>query len=89
MAKVEIYTKGYCPYCRKAKITLRKLGVEFEEYEITSDSDKTQEMFIRAQRQTVPQIFIDDYHLGGNDDLQAALKSGQLNELLQLESANV
>lgn len=85
MVKVEAYTKGYCPYCKKAKATLRGLGVEFAEYDITDNGKKAKEMRERSQRKTVPQIFIDDHHVGGNDDLQAALRSGELHQLLKIQ----
>ena len=67
-----------------AKKTLQNLGVDFQEYDITSDRDKTREMQQRSQRRTVPQIFIDDYHVGGNDDLQDAVSNGKLKQLLKL-----
>ena len=80
--KVVIYTKGYCPYCRKAKATLKELGLAFEEFDITFDRARAKAMRELSQRKTVPQIFIDDHHVGGNDDLQAAVKNGTLNKLL-------
>lgn len=82
MTNVEIYTKGYCPFCKKAKATLRDLGISFEEYEITNDANLAQEMQTRSQRKTVPQIFVGDQHVGGNDDLQASLKNGSFKKLL-------
>lgn len=88
MVKVEIYSKGYCPYCKNSKATLNHLGIKFEEYDITYDKEKALEMRTRSNRQTVPQIFIDDYHVGGNDDLHLALQSGQLHKLLKINSAN-
>lgn len=69
-----------------AKKTLRDLGVNFEEIDITNDAKKAQEMFIRSQRRTVPQIFINESHLGGNDDLQDALHNNTLKQLLQINS---
>lgn len=84
MAKVEVYSKGYCPFCKMTKATLRSLGVNFTEFDITSDAKKTQEMRKRSQRQTVPQVFIDGSHIGGNDDLQEALHNGKLKKLLDI-----
>ena len=82
MAKIEIYSKGYCPYCKKTKETLNNLGLEFEEYEITRNEKLTQEMIARSQRKTVPQIFIDDQHIGGSDEFHHALRNGSLTDLI-------
>lgn len=83
MAKVEIYTKFFCPYCQRAKELLGRKGASFEEYEITGDGDRRQEMIERAGgRTTVPQIFIAGQHIGGSDDLAALDRQGGLDPLL-------
>ena len=83
MARVEIYTKMLCPYCVRAKKLLASKGVEFEEYDITMGGPKRQEMLERAPgRTTVPQIFIDDRHVGGCDDIHALDRDGKLDPLL-------
>jgi len=82
MKNIEIYTKGYCPFCAKAKALLNRLDVPFKEIEITNDPKKTEEMIRRSGRRTVPQVFIDGLHLGGSDDLAAAYESGELDRLL-------
>ena len=82
MAKVEIYTKSWCPYCARAKADLDDKGVRYEEIDVTTDSLRELEMVNRSERLTVPQIFIDDYHVGGSDDLRAAAASGHLDRLL-------
>lgn len=83
MAKIEIYSKGYCPFCARAKAVLTQKGAEFTEYEITNDSEKRAEMIQRAKgRTTVPQIFIDGKHIGGSDDLDALNRKGKLDPLL-------
>ena len=83
MAKIEIYTKAFCPYCTRAKRLLEGKGAEFEEFDITLGGPKRQEMLERAQgRMTVPQIFIDGYHIGGSDDLVALDRDGGLDPLL-------
>ncbi len=86
MPKVEIYTKSWCPYSVRAKDLLDRKGVHYREIDITTDSIKELEMVLRSERHTVPQIFIDDYHLGGSDDLLTADKSGQLDRLLSGET---
>ena len=83
MARVEIYSKMFCPYCSRAKKLLADKGVEFEEYEISMDAPKRAEMIQRASgRHTVPQIFIDGRHVGGSDDLAALERDGKLDPLL-------
>ena len=83
MASVEIYTKSFCPYCARAKALLGTKGVAFEEYEISAGGEKRQEMIQRAGgRTTVPQIFIDDRHVGGSDDLMALEREGKLDAML-------
>ncbi|MBM6576178.1 glutaredoxin 3 [Microvirga sp. SRT01] len=83
MAKVEIYTKAYCPYCTRAMSLLAKKGVEPEEHDITMGGPRRPEMIQRANgRTTVPQIFIDGKHIGGSDDLAALDRAGGLDPLL-------
>jgi len=84
MAKVEIYTKAFCPYCSRAMHLLAQKGIEPIEYDITMGGPKRTEMLERADgRSTVPQIFIDDRHIGGSDDLAALEHAGDLDALLQ------
>jgi glutaredoxin 3 len=83
MARVEIYTKFFCPYCARAKKLLGEKGVDYEEYEISADGAKREEMIQRAGgRTTVPQVFIDGRHVGGSDDLAALEHAGKLDALL-------
>ena len=83
MAQVEIYTKGICPYCSRARRLLDDKGVSYEEYEISTDPGKRSEMIQRANgRSTVPQIFIDGRHVGGSDDLADLERRGQLDPML-------
>lgn len=83
MAKVEIYTKFTCGYCFRAKSLLRSKNVDFEEFDITLGGAKRREMIQRANgRTTVPQIFINDRHVGGSDELAELESTGQLEPLL-------
>ena len=83
MARVEMYVKTYCPYCYRAEMLLESKGVEFETYLLDS-AERRQEMIQRANgRTTVPQIFIDDHHVGGCDDLYAMDREGKLEQLLK------
>ena len=83
MARIEIYTKDYCPYCKSAKALLERYGVAFTEYDVTHDPDKADEMIRRSGGAlTVPQIFIDGRLVGGSDDLHALHGAGDLARLL-------
>jgi glutaredoxin 3 len=83
MAKIEIYTKAFCPYCARAMQLLSSKGVTPEETDITMDRHKRDEMIGRAGgRTTVPQIFIDGTHVGGSDDLAALEQAGKLDAML-------
>ncbi|AJP72464.1 glutaredoxin 3 [Sphingomonas hengshuiensis] len=83
MAKIEIYTKAFCPYCSRAKALLDSKQAEYEEVDITMGGPKRAEMIDRADgRSTVPQVFIDGKHIGGSDDLAALDRAGGLDPLL-------
>ncbi len=86
MPRVEIYTKTWCPFSVRAKELLDRKGVYYREIDVTTDSIKELEMVIRSERHTVPQIFIDDHHVGGSDELRAADESGRLDRLLSGET---
>ena len=82
-AMVEIYTWAYCPFCIRAKALLDKKGVEYSEYCIDGDEDARDKMRMRANgRSSLPQIFIDDRHIGGCDDLYELESMGELEPLL-------
>ena len=82
MKRIEIYTKGYCPHCKRAKELLQSKKVIFAEYDVSDDSAKELEMRQRSGRQTVPEIFIDDTLIGGCDDLFALDAAGTLDQHL-------
>ncbi len=77
MPKVEIYSKDYCPYCRGAKALLKQLGWNYTEYDLQKQPRRVQEMKRRSGRHTVPQIFIDNRHIGGFDDFSAMIAQHQ------------
>jgi glutaredoxin 3 len=82
MAKVEIYTSASCAYCVAAKNFLKQKGLDYVETRIDTDPSKLREMLDRSQRRTVPQIFVNDHHIGGYDDLVAADRSGELAKVV-------
>jgi glutaredoxin 3 len=82
-AKVEIYTWAMCPFCIRAKYLLKRKGVEFTEYKIDGDHAARSAMAERANGgRSVPQIFIDDQHIGGCDDIHVLDAAGKLDPLL-------
>ena len=83
MAKVEIYTKAFCPYCSRAMRLLESKRATVEEFDISVGGPKRVEMLSRSSgRTTVPQIFINGRHIGGSDDLAALERAGELDALL-------
>ncbi|MBW4537847.1 MAG: glutaredoxin 3 [Myxacorys chilensis ATA2-1-KO14] len=82
-SNVEIYTWQTCPYCIRAKLLLRWKGVKFTDYKIDGDGAARVRMANRANgRRTVPQIFINDQHIGGCDELYALDREGKLDLML-------
>ena len=83
MAKIEIYTTQICPYCVRAKELLKRKGAEYTEIHVDQDDASRQAMMERAGgRRSVPQIFINDQHIGGCDDLYALEQAHKLDSLL-------
>ncbi|WP_049622971.1 glutaredoxin 3 [Frateuria defendens] len=83
MPKIEIYSTAVCPYCVAAKNLLKSKGLGWDEVRVDADPAQREAMLERSGgRRTVPQIFINDQHVGGFDDLVAADRSGKLAELL-------
>ena len=83
MAKILIFTTRICPYCIHAKHLLQRKGVPFQEIRVDEDREQLRIMTERSRRRTVPQIFIDDFHVGGFDDLATLEASGELDPLLR------
>ena len=84
MANIEIYSKDYCPYCTQAKALFEEKGVEFTEYDVTTDEARQKEMMERSggKLMTVPQIYINDELIGGYSDLEALDDAGELDTKL-------
>jgi len=83
VAKVQVYTTTYCPFCARAKTLLKNKGVAFEEIDVTEDDELRQQMVrLSGGRRTVPEIFINDKIIGGYDDLRALEGRGELDALL-------
>ncbi len=82
MPKVEIYLTPYCPYCSRAAMLLQRKGVVFSELRVDIDPPLRQKMEELSGRTSVPQIFINDLHVGGCDDLYALEAEGKLDDYL-------
>lgn len=84
MANVILYTRQFCGFCSAAKRLLDNKGVAYTELDATFSQELRQEMIQRANgRSTFPQIFIDDKHIGGCDELHGLERSGELDKLLR------
>ncbi|WP_205342602.1 glutaredoxin 3 [Denitrificimonas caeni] len=82
MAKVMIYSSDWCPFCIRAKNLLSSKGVAFEEIKVDGKADLRAQMVAKAKRTSVPQIWIDELHVGGCDELFALERAGKLDSLL-------
>jgi glutaredoxin 3 len=81
--KVEIYATSWCPYCSRARQLLVDKGVAIEEIDVEARPEARAAMVARSGRRTVPQIFINQTHVGGCDELVALDAAGELDPLLQ------
>ena len=82
-ARVVMYSTGVCPYCQRAEALLKARGVaDIEKIRVDTDPARRDEMVNRTGRRTVPQIFIDETHVGGFDDLSALDRDGKLVPML-------
>jgi len=85
MANIEVYSGDFCPYCIRAKTLLKKKGLEFSEYNVRKDIKRQAEMSERAPgARTIPQIFINNRHVGGCDELYALERRGELDKWLEV-----
>jgi glutaredoxin 3 len=87
VAKVEVYSTVYCPFCIRAKALLTGKGVEFDEIDVTDDLEAREKMVeLAGGRRTVPEIFINGRIIGGYDELRALEIRGELDALLAEQS---
>ena len=83
MKKITMYSGDPCPFCGAAKALLKSKNIEIEEFDIWKDAAKAKEMLQRTNgKRTIPQMFIGDVYIGGNDELQSLNRSGELDKLL-------
>ena len=81
--KVVMYAADWCGYCARARRLLDAKGVQYEEIDVDLVPGAQAQMQERTGRSSIPQIFINDEHIGGSDDLQALDADGRLDTLLQ------
>ena len=82
MNNITIYSTLICPYCNAAKQLLKNKGLGFTEIRVDLDRQERQLMIQKSGRTSVPQIFINENHIGGFDDLNALNRSGKLDQIL-------
>ena len=83
--EITIYTGHRCAFCNAAKKMLDSKNVTYNEINVHDDTSKMEEMVERTKRQTVPQIFIGEIHVGGFDDMAELNSEGKLDALLRGE----
>lgn len=83
MKKITIYSKGYCPFCKRAIQLAEKTGAELEVIDVMNDEDTYTRIKRQTGQQTVPQVFIGDEFVGGFDELSALKLSGELDNRLK------
>ena len=81
--KVEVFSGPQCTYCHKAKMLLDELGVRYIELDISNEKFRNELMRRLPRSRSIPQIFVDDQHIGGYEDLEILLKRGQLEKILK------
>ncbi len=82
MKEVTIYTSRFCPYCIRALQLLKQKPVNLKQISVDGDVQARREMMAKSRRQTVPQIWVGERHIGGCDDLVALDRAGELDALL-------
>ena len=81
MSRVTIYTTGICPYCVQAKRLLDQRAIPYDEIDVTSEPMRSEMIERAGGRRTVPQIFIDERHVGGYAELKALADAGGLDQV--------
>jgi glutaredoxin 3 len=82
MVDIVVYTTKVCPYCVRAKQLLERKGASYREIDVSHDAEQRMALVERTKQRTVPQIFINEQHIGGCDDLYALDRAGKLDPLL-------
>ena len=84
MKNVTVYMGPMCAFCDAAKRLLTKKNIRYKEINVALDEDKREEMLKKSNgKRTIPQIFIEDFHVGGYEELRALEKKGELLNLVK------
>lgn len=89
MTQVTLFTKPNCQYCDRAKAVLKRVNVNYQEYNVTTSQRNADASVYFSGVTTVPQIFIGDYHINGAEDLEKLEKTGRLEQLLKLNGESL
>ena len=82
MKKVKIYFSEYCPYCKSVESLMNRKNISFEKIDVDLDVSLREEMVKISGRTSVPQVFVNDLHLGGCDDVYDLENKGKLDSLI-------
>ncbi len=82
MAKIEVFTQPWCPYCARVVALMTQKGVAFQEIDAPHGSTQRADAMQRSGRSTMPQVFVDGVSLGGCDDVVALDRAGKLDPML-------
>tara|TARA_B100001093_G_scaffold104311_1_gene96474 strand:+ start:357 stop:614 length:258 start_codon:yes stop_codon:yes gene_type:complete len=83
MNKIKIYTTPYCPFCTKVKNLIKKKKIGYEEIDLSTSPEKFDEMILKSNgARTVPQIFVNETHIGDCDHVHELDNKGQLDKIL-------
>lgn len=85
MPAIQIYTSQLCGYCQRARRLLERKGVEYEEIRVDIEPERWNEMVARSGRDTVPQLFVGERHVGGFEDMVDLDLDGELYPLLGID----
>ncbi|MEK9732384.1 MAG: glutaredoxin 3 [Pelagibacteraceae bacterium] len=85
MIKIDIYTTPYCPFCIRAKKLLKDKNINFNEIDLSENPEKFEEMINKSNgAKTVPQIFVNDTHIGDCDQIHELENKGELDKILKI-----
>lgn len=85
MIKIDIYTTPYCPFCIRAKKLLKDKKINFNEIDLSENPEKFEEMINKSNgAKTVPQIFVNDTHIGDCDQIHELENKGELDKILKI-----
>jgi glutaredoxin 3 len=88
MSSVVLYTTRWCPFCVQARALLDQKGVDYRNVDVGAEPERREEMRRLAGRNSVPQIWIGDHHVGGCDELMMLERAGRLDAMLKQNNGN-